>query len=1117
MFVNRICRVALLALCISNWSCQQQTTSSKQAAAINTLFTALAPEAHGIDFINSLTYTEDFNPYIFRNFYNGGGVGVGDINNDGLPDLYFCGNTENNKLYLNKGNFQFEDITQKAGVACPNVWSSGVSFADVNGDGWLDIYVCKSGDPKGENRYNELFINQQDGTFIEKAQQWGIADKGLSTHAAFFDYDKDGDLDCYLLNNSIRSVGGYDLREGQREIRDTLGGNKLYRNDGNRFTDVSAEAGIYGSAIGFGLGVTIGDVNGDTWQDIYVSNDFFERDYLYINNQDGSFSEELPAQMREISLSSMGADMADLNNDGYPEVFVTDMLPEGDARMKTKTAFENWDKYQLNVRTGYHHQFTRNALQLNNGNGTFSEIGRLADVFATDWSWGALLADFDLDGNKDIFVANGIFKDLTDQDYINYYSDPAVIRRIMEEKGSVITELIDGIPSEAVPNYLFKNQGDYQFTNVAEEWGLVTPSFSNGSAYADFDLDGDLDLVINNVNMPPFLYRNNADTLLQENHFISLSLKGIGSNLFALSSQVRVYAGGQTYYQELAPMRGFQSCVDTRLSFGIGTATIVDSIVVHWPDNRLSVLRNIKANQLIELDQARTAEVYASANEATPQHTYLKSSATMGIDYEHKENKFEDFDRDHLLYHMLSAEGPAVAKGDANGDGREDLYLGGAKDQVGELWLQQANGRFRKDQQPLWAADAAAEDTDAVFFDADGDGDQDLYVASGGYEFSNTRAELVDRLYLNDGRGRFERSSQVLPANRFEVTACVRPADFDQDGDLDLFVGIRNQPSLYGVPVNGHLLENDGKGQFQVVSQSRASQLQKIGMITDAQWADIDQDQDLDLIVVGDWMPVQVFKNEGGTLDLATAEAGLEATAGFWNTLRLVDIDGDGDQDIIAGNHGLNSRITASQEQPASLYVNDFDQNGRAEQIICVYNGEASYPMALRHDLVKQMPVLNKKYLKYASYKEQTIEDIFPPEVLERSVKWEATMLETTLFVNDGTGIFRKGNLPVEAQFAPIHAITTIDLNADGQLDLLLGGNFYRAKPEIGIYDATYGISLLNKGDGQFEALPAAQSGFQVKGATRAITQLDVNGEQVLLAIRNNGPIAAFKMNQLKQ
>lgn len=1108
----------------------------------NTLFTLLPAQQTGIDFVNRITYTEAYNPYTFRNFFNGGGVGMGDINNDGLIDLFFCGNLENNRLYLNKGNFQFEDITDKAGVASPGVWTSGVSMADVNGDGWLDIYLCKSGDPSGENRHNELFINNGDLTFTERAAEYGIDDLGLSTHAAFFDYDRDGDLDCYLLNNSLRPVGGYDLRKDQREIRDLEGGNKLYRNDmvrggvGERetgssgdsqltpspspplslspfFTDVSEEANIYGSNIGFGLGVTIGDLNRDGWPDIYVSNDFFERDYLYINNQDGTFREVVEEQIQELSFSSMGADMADINNDGYAEIFVTDMLPEGDARMKTKTNFENWDKYQLNLQNGYHRQFNRNVLQLNNRNGSFSEIGRLAGVYATDWSWGALMMDMDNDGLKDIFVANGIFKDLTDQDYINFYSDPSTVRDIMNRKENVITELIDAIPSEPVPNYAFHNQGTLRFVNRAAEWGLGQPSFSNGSAYGDLDNDGDLDLVTNNVNMPPFIYRNEAEKLLSgKSNYLTVELRGTGKNQFAIGAGVTLKHAGRTYFQELFPMRGFQSTVDPRLHFGLGELEQVDSLLVGWPDGTFTVLTDIVVNQHLVLEQEKvplTSNPPAPTNPTS--HLFSKTSVPVLSDFRHDENEFVDFDRERLLYHMKSADGPCLARADVNGDGMEDVFIGGAKDQPGALFLQQAGGSFRRVQETLFEEDRLSEDTDALFFDADGDGDADLYVCSGGNEFPSSSSALRDRLYRNDGRGNFSKMDQMLPTLRFVSSSCVDAADYDGDGDLDLFVGERLRPFLYGVPTSGFILENDGDGNFREITEQAAPTLQEYGLITDAKWTDYDQDGDPDLIVVGEWLPVSVFRNDDGQLVEVTASAALKESNGFWNTLEVADLNGDSYPDLILGNHGQNTRFKASRDKPVTMYVNDFDRNGSAEQIITVFNGEEAYPLALLQDLVKQMPGLRKKYLKYESYREQTITDIFSPGELEKAIVREVHETRSSVALNQGDGRFSLIPLPVEAQLAPVYGIAVDDFDGDDRQDILLGGNFYRAKPEVGIYASSYGAFLKGDGRGGFAAVPAGQSGFMVEGAVRDIQWLNNGNKRLILVAKNDDFLEVFE------
>ena len=659
------------------------------------LFTLLDSTKTHIGFINQLEYTEELNTYTYRNFYNGAGAGAGDFNNDGLPDIYFCGNLVENKLYINKGNFVFEDVTERAGVACPGAWSTGVSIADVNGDGWLDIYVRKSGNPKSEHRHNELFINTGDLTFSEKAAEYGLADMGLSNHASFFDYDHDGDLDCYLLNNSFQSVSEYDIKPGQRMIRDTLGSNKLYRNDDGHFTDVSEKAGIYGSKIGFGLGVSVGDVNHDGWMDIYVSNDFFERDYLYINNCDGTFTESLEDQIREISAGAMGADIADINNDTWPEIFATEMTPEGNTRLKTKALFESWETYFKKVTIGYHHQFARNVLQLNNSNGSFSEIGRLSGVSATDWSWGALIFDLDNDGWKDIFVANGIFKDLLDRDYLDFYSDPAAMRAMIKTEEKAILRIIDMMPSVKVPNYAFHNNRDLTFTNLSGLWGLNTPSFSNGAAYGDLDNDGDMDLVVNNVNMPPFIYRNETNRK-PETSFLMITLLGSGKNSAAIGSSVVLYYDGKINYQELLPMRGFQSTVDNRLHFGLGAASSIDSMVVNWPDGRCTVLHNVAVNQFLKLDQEDAANSILVTSEKKQAPVFRETEYTGGLDFKHNENNFNDFERDRLLFQMLSNEGPHIAFGDVNGDGRDDLFICGAKDYPGALFVQDARGDVKR-------------------------------------------------------------------------------------------------------------------------------------------------------------------------------------------------------------------------------------------------------------------------------------------------------------------------------------------------------------------------------------------------------------------------------------
>ncbi|HTE30651.1 MAG TPA: VCBS repeat-containing protein [Chryseolinea sp.] len=1094
----------IIAMAYCAISCKTETHEGP------TLFTSIDASESGMDFANMLGFDEDFNIYTYRNYYNGGGVAIGDINNDGLADVYFSGNIAPNKLYLNKGNFKFDDITEKAGLIGKGAWSTGVSMADVNGDGLIDIYVCNSGDIKGDNKQNELFINNGNLTFTDRAEELGVADKGYATHAAFFDYDKDGDLDLYILNNSYQAIGSFNLRKNARPLRDSLGGHKLMRNDGNHFTDVSEQAGIYGSVIAFGLGVTVGDINKDGWPDIYVSNDFFERDYLYINNKNGTFKECLPDQMKSISGTSMGADLADINNDSYPDIFVTEMLPKDNDRLKTVTTFENWDRYQYNVKNDYYHQFTRNMLQLNNGNGSFSEVGRLAGVEATDWSWGALLFDMDNDGMKDIFVSNGIFQDLTDQDYLQYVSNPEIVKTFLSGDKVNYKLLIETIPSNAVPNFAMQNQGDLRFVDKTKEWGLQKPDFSNGAAYGDLDNDGDMDLVINNVNDQCSVYRNESNKMLPSNHYLKFELKGLDKNTFAFGTKITINHKGHIFYVEQMPIRGFESSVDPRPNIGLGSIDTVEQITVEWPDGKGTLLKNVATNQILKLEQSN-AVAFSPVARVTVTKNPVFEPVKDGVDYRHEENDFVDFDRDHLVYHMLSTEGPRMSKGDVNGDHLDDFFIGGAKDHAGALYVQHAGGKFSRTNEKLFDADKASEDMGSTFFDADGDKDLDLYVCSGSNEFSNSSVALINRLYINDGKGNFSKSPQVLPTSSFESTSTVQATDYDHDGDNDLFVGGRVLSFLYGAPMNGYILNNDGKGNFKDISKEVAPGLKGIGMITDAVWADIDNDKDTDLLIVGEYMPLTIFVNEAGKFTNKTIEYGLGKSNGWWNRIEAADLDKNGTIDFVIGNHGLNSRFKASVDKPVTMYVNDFDQNGSVEQIICTFNGTKSYPMALRHDLVSQIPSLKKKYLKYATYKDQTITDIFTPEQLKNAAVLTAYDFSTSVLLNDGHGKLVLKALPTEAQFSPTYGIEIADYDGDSFLDVLLGGNLYRARPEVGRYDASYGTYLKGDGHGNFKAVSAEDSGMQMDGEVRDIITVATPAGELILAARNNDTILSFK------
>ncbi len=1092
-------------------SCKSSTESNE------TIFKQLSADKTRIDFENNLSYSDEFNIYKYRNFYNGGGVGLGDINNDGLLDIYLTANQLPNKLYINKGNFVFEDVTKIAKVGGNRAWSTGVSMVDINSDGWLDIYVCNSGDVQGDNKQNEFFINNGDGTFSEKAEEMGLADTGLSTHASFFDYDKDGDLDVYLLNNSYTAIGSFNLQKNQRGVRDEKGGDKLFRNDSGNFIDVSVEAGIYGSEIGFGLGVSVADLDKDGWLDLYISNDFFEKDYIYMNNGDGTFSEDLENQMRSISVASMGSDIADITGDGYPEIFVTEMLPENEERYKTTMTFENWDKYQYNVKNGYYHQFTRNMLHRNNGISpgdklTFSEVGRLAGVEATDWSWSALITDFDNDGHKDLFVSNGLAQDILDQDYLKFISNEEITKMVVNQRGVDYKKLIDIIPIKKISNYAYSGDSNLGFKDVTDYWGLDMPSHSNGAAYGDLDNDGDLDLIVNNVNMPSFVYRNRTSELLKVNNFLKVKLEGENNNINAVGAKVTIKANEQIFYLEQSPNRGFQSSVDNIMHFGLGEISSIDSLIVDWYYGKRTVLTDISVNQTVVVNESEAQKFERTKKIKNHKRSIFKNiSETINLDYTHVENNYVDFDRDRLLYHMKSTEGPKLDIADVNNDGRLDFYIGGAKNSAGKLFLNVGHNTFKASNEELFEIDKESEDSQVVFFDADNDGDLDLYVSSGGVEFSNSSYALYDRLYINDGFGEFARSPQLLPVSNPESTSVVLPNDFDKDGDIDLFVGVRLKPGLLGVPQNGHILQNNGEGVFNDVTLEVAPEMISVGMITDAQWSDVDNDSDSDLIIVGEWMGIKLFENNNSIFTETSNNVGLKHTSGWWNTIVSSDIDNDGDIDFVVGNHGLNSRFKASVEEPLSCYINDFDNNGSVEQIICNYNGGESYPMVLRHDLIKQLPHLKKKYIHYSKYRGQTIQDIFTKEEIESSISHKITMLESVLLINNGNGSFNIKPLPKESQFAPIYAINASDFDKDGINDLILGGNLYNVKPEIGRYDASYGQFLKGTGNGDFITYSMNESGLILEGEIRDFKILNQKNNDLLLVARNNSSMEFYQ------
>ena len=1066
----------------------------------NTLFELLPSSKTNVYFQNNLEYTEELNPYTYRNFYNGGGVGIGDFNNDSLQDIFFTGNLVSNKLYLNKGNFEFEDITDKSGLNSKDIWSTGVSVVDINHDGFLDIYVCKSGPPGGERRNNELFINNGDLTFTESSKAYGLDNEGLSTHAAFFDFDNDGDLDCYLLNNTIKSIGiGLDMVKDLRKI-DSNQGNKLLRNDNGFFVDISKQAGIYTSDIGFGLGVTIGDINLDGWSDMFISNDFFEKDYLYINNQNGTFSESLEDYLNEISMGSMGADMADLNNDGFSEIFVTEMLPDRHDRRVSKAVFDSWDKYQFSLNQGYFHQFNRNALQLNNQNNSFSEISRITGLDATDWSWGALIFDMDNDGNKDVFVANGIYKDLLDQDYVNFLANPSIISNMIKSEKEPVKKLIDMIPSEPLTNFAFKNLGSLKFDNVSEEFGFDNKTFSNGSAYGDFDNDGDLDLVINNVNMLSNIYENKSS-----NNWISFSFDSSSKNKFGVGNKIFLYTKNGLQFQELSPMRGFQSSVDYRLNFGIGNISNVDSVKIVWNNNQESTLQNLKINShhLIKEDNMIKSH---NKNTSNKQKQILSQSMS-NIDYTHIENNFVDFDRERLLFKMNSSEGPCLCVADFNQDGLDDIFIGSAKNQVSKIYYQTKKSEFKEYSEPF-ENDVLSEDVNCVVDDFDGDGRIDLIVASGGSEFSNFSPELRDRLYLNNGYMNFQKlDNSFASILTFESTSTISSDDIDNDGDKDLFVGTRLNPGSYGTQTKNFILINNGKGIFSDATSQYLGKDKIMKMVTDSEFIDIDNDGKNELVVVGEWMPILVFKNLNNKFLNISDSLGLSKTNGLYNEVHCLDINNDGFNDIIIGNYGLNSMFKASVDKPLTLYVNDFDKNGRTEQILGMYYEDNLYPIVQLKDLWMQLPYLKKEYLKFENYKNKKMNELLDKSAMKNTKILEVYNLASLILKNESGIKFQIDTLPFMAQISPIYSILSDDLNNDGYNDIILGGNLSEIKPEFGPSKASYSSLFIGNKDSKFEYITSNKSGIFIDGDLRDLVKMKINKKDSYIFALNNSKI----------
>ncbi len=1092
--------------------CNNNSLEKKSpAVSSNSLFTLLPPEKTHIDFSNTLIEGLNTNVLIYEYFYNGGGVAIGDMNGDGLQDIYFTGNMADNKLYLNKGHMEFEDITKTAGVSGrPGPWKTGVTIADVNGDGKLDIYLCYSGKLPGFKRIKQLFINEGNDAagipqFSEQAARYGLADSSYSTQAYFFDYDRDGDLDMFLLNhnpNSLPVLNETATAEILKKVN-PLCGVRLFRNDKGFFHDVTEKSGISSSALTYGLGAGIADINGDGWPDIYISNDYNIPDYYYFNNHDGTFSNKLSGSFGHISQFSMGNNVADINNDGLPDIFTLDMLPEDNHRQKLLFAPDNYEKFDLNIRSGFYYQYMRNMLQLNNGNGTFSEIGQLAGISNTDWSWAPLWADFDNDGWKDLFITNGYVRDYTNMDFIKYMEEYTKVKGRLKRED--VLDIVSHMPSSNVTSYLFRNNGNLTFSDMSAQWGISLPSNSNGAAYADLDNDGDLDLVVNNNNQPAFIYENRATQQLK-NHYLQIKLEGAGQNTEGIGAKLTVYNKDKREYLEQMPAQGYQSGVSPILHFGLGKDSAIDSLRVVWQSGLQQVLQDIKSDRLLTLQEKNAKGLYRSPLAAPPLFEEIPSP----LHFRHPGAEVNDFKRQHLLINPLSFSGPCLAKGDVNRDGLEDVYAGGGNGQPGCLYIQQKNGSFLKKAEPVFEADKMSEDADAVFFDADGDGLMDLYVASGGYHnYSPGDPLLQDRLYLGDGRGNFAKSGGALP----EMTvskSCVRVADVNGDGFPDLFVGGRVIPGRYPETPSSYLLINDGKGKFTDQISSIAPGLQKIGMVTDAAWVDLNGDHLKDLVIVGEWMPVTVFINTSGRLRNKTGDYFDKKYSGWWNKLWVGDLNKDGRPDLVIGNLGLNSQCKADDKHPAELYYKDFDGNGAIDPILCFYIGDTSYPFVTRDELLQQVSNKGARFPDYKSYADARLKDIFTEDQLKGAGRLQACCLKTSYFAGGADGKFHEKSLPLQAQFSPVYSITTLDYDKDGKDDLLLCGNINQARLRFGKYDANYGILLKGNGQGNFSYIDQQRSGFHLRGDVRSVISIN----KTLLFGINQQDIKAYRARQ---
>ena len=1101
------CVLALLLLGFLHITCRQKVNVE------DPLFTML--DNTGINFTNTVIDSKKDNSFDYRNFYNGGGVAIGDINNDGLADVILTSNMGSNKLFLNKGNMKFEDITGSSGMRQDSMWSTGVTMVDINGDGWLDIYVCNSGHLNDGNRKNKLYINNHDLSFTESAAAYGLDVSGYCTQASFFDYDNDGDLDCIIINNSPVPFGSLnyasmrDVDISKWNVAENLkgGGNHLYKNNNGHFTEVTKEAGLHTGLLSFGLGVSVGDINNDGYPDIYVGNDFIEKDYLYINQKNGTFKDMLEDCVQQTSMSSMSTDLADLNNDGFPEIFTTDMRPEDDYRLKTTGTFDNYDLYTSKQKAGLYHQFVKNALQINNKNGTFSEAANYTGMSSTDWSWGALMFDADNDGLNDVFVCNGINKDLGNLDFLDFlYND--MYKQIQETgKKEEINDLLKRLPVTPLPNRVFKNNGNFQFTDVGNKWGFSKPSFSNSIAYADLDNDGDLDIVINNENQTAFIYQNNSRQQ-NKNNYIGINLKGKEKNSFAVGSKIKVFIGSEIFYREVIPSRGFQSSVDYKQIIGLGKNTVVDSMLIIWPDRTFTKVDKPAINIVHQISQPlQKGTVYP--DKTTPKENLL-IPVKNNFD-KHTEDDFVDYYSERNLPEMLSQEGPHIAKADVNGDGLEDIYIGGAKGQPGQLYLQTRNG-FVKKEEPVFKQYADFEDVAVTFFDCDGDGDMDLFIGAGGNNVKPNERQLQHRLYKNDGKGNFEIDTKAFPNNDMNIAVAVA-YDFDGDGDLDLFVGARSVPFNYGVSPQSYLYINDGKGHFTDETNKLSNDIATLGMVTGAVWADVVGDNKKELIVVGEWMTPRIFSYENKKF-IEIKNTNLNDLYGWWQTVTSADLNADGKEDLILGNIGENFYLKPNEKNPVKIWFTDFDRSGTTQQFITRTIAGKNMPVFLRKDITEQFPYLKKNNLKNSEFAPKSIEQLFAKDIIDKAIIKKFNYCSSVVAINNGNGTFTIKKLPLQAQLSNINAICVTDINNDNKPDLIIGGNKFGFPPQFGRLDASFGDILINNGQADFTVLPATVSGLNITGETKDIITIHGGDKKYLMAVRNNDFPVLFQLKK---